>query len=137
MIYTYHDKCNMALRQEDFAKKECQNCGEKLEGDSYGEGHLLGGGISSSLFQIYKNKRGEIKHYSSLNNIKNPDILWGLIDYSLLQELREKEEARIIETKPELASQLWEVDGADDNYVVLSDNTVITQTEDKEDNPIF
>ena len=50
--------------------------------------------------------------------------------YEWLQDLKEAGTARIIETKEEGCVQLWEVDEDNDRYVVLSDNSVITQTED-------
>jgi len=52
------------------------------------------------------------------------------MDYEKLQELEEENKARIIDTTEEGTVQLWEVDGEKDNYVVLDDNTVITQKED-------
>ena len=58
--------------------------------------------------------------------------------YDILQELEEQDKAYIEQTALEGTCQLWKVNDFSDNYVVLSDNTVITQYEDNTiGEPIF
>ncbi|MCP4651542.1 MAG: hypothetical protein GY853_15880 [PVC group bacterium] len=55
--------------------------------------------------------------------------------YDELQELEKQEKAWLIETTCHGCVQLWQHD--DNEYVVLSDNTVITRQEDNEETPFF
>ena len=59
--------------------------------------------------------------------------------YERLQELENMGSANIEKTAYDGACQLWAVNGLPDKYVVLPDNTVITQTEDNSgmEEPIF
>lgn len=51
-------------------------------------------------------------------------------DYEELNRLSDIGKARITETALDGACQLWDVEGHEQLYVVLADNTVITQAED-------
>jgi hypothetical protein len=53
--------------------------------------------------------------------------------YSELQNLRDNNKARIVDIDMDGTVQLWEVDGDNDRYVVLQDNSVITQQDDNSD----
>lgn len=55
--------------------------------------------------------------------------------YAKLQTLEENDKAYIASTAMEGSCQLWNVQGHSNYYVVLCDNTVITQEEDNEYGP--
>ena len=58
------------------------------------------------------------------------------MELSTLESLEENGKARIVDTAMEGCVSLWEVD-EDQEYIVLSDNTVITRDEDRKDDPFF
>jgi len=61
----------------------------------------------------------------------------GEMTYEKLQQLEELKKAEVIETKYEGTCQLWEVVGHEDKYVVLVDNSVMTQREDNDSDEVI